>query len=88
MPDEQREQDRPAEQSDGSELRSAEYIEIPETVRPAPPTPEPSPPEEPSGGVDPSGPVNQVRSDYVETTQESVQDHRAPAPSDESVDSE
>lgn len=88
MPDEQREQGRPAEQSDGSELRSTEYIEIAETVRPAPPTPEPNPPEEPSSGVDPSGPVNQVRSDYVEKTQESIQDRRAPAPRDESVDSE
>ena len=88
MPDEQTQRDRSAEQIDVRDSRGAEYIEKADAVRPAPPTPEPNPPEGPSGGVDPDGPVNQVRSAYVEKAQDSAQDRRADAPRDKKADSE
>ena len=87
MPDERTGQDRSDEQIHVRDLRGAEYVEKADGVRPAPPTPEPNPPEGPSGGVDPDGPVNQVRSTYIEKAQDSAQDRKADAPRDKRADS-
>lgn len=83
MPDEQTGQDRSAEQIDVGDLRGTEYMEAADAVRPAPPRPDPNPPEGPSGGVDPDLPVNQVRSEYSEEAGDSAQESRLDASGDE-----
>ena len=93
MPDERRGEIRPTDQSEDSGVRASEYIEkAADSVRPSPPPPpppQPNPGDEPIGGIDPDGPVNQVRGGvYIEKSQDSAPEERSDSSTDERPDSE